>query len=108
MVVFAVLGNLPMLAGTDILKATTVSGTMVMGLAPVFILAGLVRYSPLSFHLSFWPGLLIGLLLALGALPAGWAIGTGNYAMLLGANAYGLPICTAGFLVGAWLQRRGR
>nr|MDQ2696920.1 sodium:solute symporter [Pseudomonadota bacterium] len=30
MVVFAVLGNLPMMAGTDILKATTISGTMVM------------------------------------------------------------------------------
>jgi len=53
MVAFAVLGNLPMIAGTDILKATTLSGTMVIGLAPVFLLAGFVRYSPLSFHLSF-------------------------------------------------------
>jgi len=38
MIVFAVLGNLPMIAGTDILKATTISGTMIMGLAPVFLL----------------------------------------------------------------------
>ena len=37
MVIFAFLGNLPMFAGTDILKATTISGTMVMGLAPVVI-----------------------------------------------------------------------
>ena len=29
MLIFAVLGNLPMLAGTDILKATTISGTIV-------------------------------------------------------------------------------
>ena len=46
MVAFALLGNLPMIAGTDILKATTVSGTMVMGLAPVFLLAPLVKHSP--------------------------------------------------------------
>ncbi len=98
MVAFAVLGNLPMIAGTDILKATTVSGTMVMGLAPVFLLAPLVRYSPWSFHLAFWPGMVLGLLLALGYIPASWAIGEGKYALLLGTNLYGLFICFAGFL----------
>ncbi|MGH8702910.1 MAG: sodium:solute symporter family transporter, partial [Burkholderiales bacterium] len=51
MIAVALFGNVPMIAGTDILKATTVSGTMVMGLAPVFLLAPLVRYSPWSFHL---------------------------------------------------------
>ena len=37
MVFLAVFGNIPMLLGTDILKATTISGTMVIGLAPVFL-----------------------------------------------------------------------
>ncbi|MBM3346405.1 MAG: sodium:solute symporter [Betaproteobacteria bacterium] len=105
MVAFAVLGNLPMIAGTDILKATTVSGTMVMGLAPVFLLAPLVRHSPWSFHLAFWPGFTLGLLQALGHIPASWAIGSGKYAILLGTNLYGLIICCAGFLLPVFFGR---
>ena len=99
MLIFALLGNLPMIAGTDILKATTVSGTMVMGLAPIFLLAPLVKYSPWSFHLAFWPGVLLGVLLAANAIPASWTIGNGKYALLLGVNCYGLMICFAGFLL---------
>jgi len=105
MVAIAVLGNVPMIAGTDILKATTVSGTMVMGLAPVFLLAPLVRHSPWSFHLAFWPGILLGVLLAASAIPQSWAIGTGKYALLLGTNLYGLAICCAGFLLPIGWQR---
>jgi hypothetical protein len=105
MVAIAVLGNLPMIAGTDILKATTVSGTMVMGLAPVFLLAPLVRYSPWSFHLAFWPGVILGILLAVNAIPQSWAIGSGKYSLLLGANLYGLAICFAGFLLPVLWQR---
>jgi Na+/proline symporter len=105
---FALLGNLPMIAGTDILKATTVSGTMVMGLAPIFLLAPLVRYSPWSFHLAFWPGVALGALLAANALPLSWAIGDGKYALLLGANLYGLLICFTGFFMPAiWQRVRG-
>lgn len=108
MVAFAVLGNVPMIAGTDILKATTVSGTMVMGLAPIFLLAPLVRYSPWSFHLAFWPGVALGALLAANAIPPAWAIGDGKYALLLGVNLYGLGICCAGFLLPvAWNRLRG-
>ena len=106
MAVFALLGNLPMFVGTDILKATTISGTMIMGLAPVFLFYRLVQYSPLSFHFSFWPGLLIGLLLSVNLLPKSWAIGDGNYAMLLGANFYGVLICFAGFFVSLLLNRK--
>lgn len=99
MLVFAILGNLPMLAGTDILKATTISGTMVMGLAPVFILHGLVRPTRLGFHLSFGIGLLLGLALTVGWIPASWAIGDGKYAVLLGTNLYGLLLCIVGYLL---------
>ncbi|MCB1802232.1 MAG: sodium:solute symporter, partial [Gammaproteobacteria bacterium] len=106
MLLFAVLGNLPMIAGTDILKATTLSGTMVIGLAPVFLLSRWVSYSPLSFHLSFWSGMTLGVMLAVGAIPPGWAIGEGKYALLLGTNLYGLMICTAGFLLPLAITRR--
>ncbi|WP_442908986.1 sodium:solute symporter [Halopseudomonas sp.] len=99
MLVFAVLGNLPMLAGTDILKATTISGTMVIGLAPVFMLHGLVRPTALGFHLSFWCGLLLGVALTIGWIPDSWAIGDGRYALLLGTNLYGLLLCTAAYLL---------
>jgi solute:Na+ symporter, SSS family len=104
----AILGNLPMLFGADILAATTISGTMVMGLAPIFLLQRLVRFSPASFHLAFWPGIVLGLLLAVNLVPHAWAIGTGKYALLLGTNAYGLLICTAGFLLPALWQRPAR
>ena len=107
MVAMAVLGNIPMIAGTDILKATTISGTMVMGLAPVFLLSPLVRHSPWSFHLAFWPGVMLGAALAGDAIPQSWAIGSGKYALLLGTNLYGLAICCAGFLIPlAWRSVR--
>ncbi|WP_341706061.1 sodium:solute symporter [Halopseudomonas sp.] len=106
MLVFALLGNLPMLAGTDILKATTISGTMVIGLAPVFLLHGFVRPTRLGFHLSFWTGIGLGIALTLGWIPQSWAIGDGRYALLLGTNLYGLILCTAGYLLPSLLNRR--
>lgn len=108
MVVFALLGNLPMFAGTDILRATTISGTMVMGLAPVFLFYNLTRWSPWSFHLSFGAGLVLGILLAAGLIPASWAIGEGRYGLLLGVNAWGFLICSAGFFLPLLLRRVSR
>jgi hypothetical protein len=109
MIAIALFGNLPMIAGTDILKATTVSGTMVMGLAPVFLLAPLANYSPWSFHLAYWPGVILGMLFAVNQIPASCAIGNGKYALLLGTNVYGLMICFAGFLLPlVWQRLTGR
>ena len=105
MVVFALVGNLPMIAGTDILKATTISGTMVIGLAPIFLFSGRVGYSPLSFHLAFWTGIGLGLLQAMDLIPLSWAIGGGKYGVLLGTNLYGLALCTAGFFLPLALPR---
>jgi len=105
MVVFALLGNLPMIAGTDILKATTISGTMVIGLAPIFLFSNRVGYAPLSFHLAFWTGIGLGVLQALDLIPPSWAIGGGKYGVLLGTNLYGLALCTAGFFLPLALPR---
>ncbi len=101
MVAFALLGNLPMIAGTGILKATTMSGTMVIGQAPIFLFSGRVRYPPLSFHLAFWTGIGLGLAAdALGLVPHGWAIGGGAFGTLLGVNLCRLLLlCTASFFL---------
>ncbi len=105
MIVFALLGNIPMFAGTDILLATTISGTMVMGLAPVFLFYKFTNWSPWSFHLSFWTGLVLGIALAIEAVPQSWAIGDGDYALLLGVNAWGILLCTLGFFIPLVLMR---
>lgn len=115
MVLIAVLGNLPLLTvylgdalGPAIIAATTISGTMVMGLAPIFLLSFIRRAGRASFHLAFWPGLLLGVLLVIenaasvGIFPAWIDIGIGPYADTLGVNVYGLILCTAGYLLGTY------
>ncbi len=120
MIFIAVAGNLPLLSfylgdgiGPAIIAATTISGTMVMGLAPIFLLA-LVFPSAgaVSFHLAFWPGLAFGVIktvegaMSAGILPGWMSIGAGKYADDLGVNLYGLLICTAGYILGAVLFAR--
>ena len=69
MVAIALLGNLPLFSiylgdkvGPAIIQATTISGTMVMGLAPIFLLSFIRKAGSLSFHLAFWPGLIFGIM----------------------------------------------
>ena len=120
LVVIAVVGNLPLLSiylgdrvGPAIIAATTISGTMVMGLAPIFLLSWLGRAGAFSFHLAFWPGVAIGIVRAaetfgqVHVFPAGLALGTGPFALDLGLNAWGLCLCTLGFVAGA-VPARGR
>lgn len=105
MVLFAILGNLPMFFGTSILSATTISGTMVMGFAPIFCLHGFVPTNKWSFQLSFWIGIIIGLLYTFGLVPSIFAIGAGDSALLLGTNVYGLILCTLGYLLPGLLEK---
>ena len=119
MVAIALLGNLPLFSiylgdkvGPAIIQATTISGTMVMGLAPIFLLAFIRRASSLSFHLAFWPGLAFGIMRVLESasglniFPLWMSIGSGKYALDLGVNIYGLLICVGGYLLGAAVSRR--
>lgn len=114
MAAIALLGNLPLLslylgdhAGPAVIAATTISGTMVMGLAPIYLLAWIPTAGRLSFHLAFWPGLILGVLMTIESatgtaiFPAAIDIGSGKYADDLGVNVFGLVICTAGYLAGA-------
>ena len=54
-VVLAIVGLLPLLVESKALDATTVSGLVVMGLAPPIVLLLFTSgYRPLTFHLPFW------------------------------------------------------
>ncbi|TCS63445.1 SLC5/6 family protein [Varunaivibrio sulfuroxidans] len=119
MAIIAVVGNLPLLAlylgdkaGPAVIAATTISGAMVMGLAPIFLLSWVKSAGRLSFHMAFWPGVALGVARAVetasgrAILPASMTLGQGKYALDLGVNAYGLLLCTAGFVAGALVARQ--
>ena len=98
MVLIVVLGTIPIFFNPEILSATTVSGTMVMGLAPVFILWKM-KAPAISFQLSVWFGILVGLSLAFGLFPKALVFTTGRYSTLLWANIWGLIICFILYLI---------
>ncbi|KAJ9523670.1 hypothetical protein QJQ45_020099 [Haematococcus lacustris] len=77
-VVVAVAGTVPLLQGPAALDATTISGTMIMGLGPpVWFLTFITGYRPLVFHLPFWAGVALGIVLQ----------------SLLGFNVVGVAVC---------------
>lgn len=119
--VMAVCGTLPLLAESDALDATLISGTTVMGLGtPVlFILMWRDRFKKarLAFHLNFWCGVVLGIMYQweicvsrdengdciekASYMKDKWmTIGNGSYNILLGVNVYGYLICLSGFVLG--------
>ncbi|MEL6720040.1 MAG: sodium:solute symporter, partial [Bacteroidota bacterium] len=92
MAVLTLLGTLPIFFNPEILSATTVSGTMVMGLAPVFLLWN-IKAPKASFHLAVGFGMLLGILVATGTFPEALIFSEGKYADLLAANLWGLLGC---------------
>ncbi len=102
MVLLGILGNLMLYAKPAILSATTVSGTMVIGLTPVFLLSGWRRAGAVSYHASVLLGLLFGLGLTLKWFHG--SIGAGKYGNLLWVNLVGISLCFAVYLLGAWLR----
>lgn len=105
MVAAAILGSLPLFTNATILQATTISGTMVLGLAPAFILGIFLRAPAVAFHLAFWTGIAAGVIEVLGLVPDWMAIGDGRYAALLGVNVFGLAAAT-GLYLAAWAAAR--
>ena len=122
-IVLVIIGVLP--ASPDVIRATTVSGTTVMGLGPPIYLMLIWKHnsspgaddgwrqSPLAFFLSFAPGLVFGLLynaatwpnpsttnLELKAALTKWSVGDGAYKMFFGLNLVGHAVCLAGCLLG--------
>lgn len=101
MILLAVLGGLMVHANPAILSATTVSGTMVIGLAPVFLLAGWERPGAMSYHFSLLTGLACGVTLATKMIP--FSVGAGNYGSLLWINIAGTIVSFAGYIALAYL-----
>jgi len=104
MVLVAVLGTIPVFLNAEILSATTISGTMVIGLTPVFMLWKL-KVPQLSYFLSVICGLVFGVLLIFEWFPDTLIFTTGKYASLLWINIYGVLLSFLLFLLPAWIKR---
>lgn len=92
MVVLTVLGTIPVFFDPAILSATTISGTLVLGLAPVFLCWN-IRVPRLAFHLSVLGGLVLGGLLTFFPLPESLRLGDGKYGPLLSVNLITTAFC---------------
>lgn len=88
----AILGTIPAFLGAEILSATTISGTMVLGLSPVFLFWN-TSFPQISYYLSILTGLVFGFLLATDLYPQNWIFFEGKYAALLSANIVAISLC---------------
>lgn len=100
MLLFAVIGNLPMIMGANIIAATTISGTMIMGLGPIFIMHGVVKPTKVGFMLAFWIGMILGIWDTVAPATLSFMnIGAGPYANFLGVNLWGAIACWAAYII---------
>lgn len=98
MATLTILGTLPILLNPAILSATTISGTMVIGLAPIFIFWN-INAPKISYYLSIVSGLIWGFILLLDMFPHQCFFTDGKYADLLTVNILGTLTCFSGFLL---------
>ncbi|HET8828475.1 MAG TPA: hypothetical protein VFM79_04005 [Pelobium sp.] len=98
MVVLTILGTLPIFFNPEILSATTISGTMVIGLAPVFLFWN-SKMPKFSFYAPVIFGLVMGLITALELVPSFWIFTEGKYNDLLGINLWGSLLCFVLFFI---------
>lgn len=105
MVLMMILGTIPVFFNPEILTATTVSGTMVIGLAPIFIFwrAKLPKY---TFVVVVLLGSLFGISLATNIFPDAWTILPTDYGKLLSVNCFGTVACFLVFGI-FWKFRKG-
>ena len=103
MLAITILGTIPIFFGPEILSATTVSGTMVIGLAPVFLFwnkpAG--KY---SFVLSVMTGIAAGIWYASGTFPDSLVIIQSDYGALLSVNLFGTIACFVMYFAGGMIK----
>ncbi|MGJ8664851.1 MAG: sodium:solute symporter family transporter [Patiriisocius sp.] len=104
MAVIAILGTIPVFLNAEILSATTISGTMVIGLTPVFIFWN-KNVPKISFHLSVACGIIFGLLLVFNIFPKPLIFTQGKYADLLWVNVWGILSCTLLYLAPSWIKK---
>ena len=98
MVVLTILGTIPIFFRPEILSATTISGTMVIGLAPVFLFWN-KKMPKFSFYGPVIFGLLMGVTLVFEEVPKAWIFTTGKYNDLLSVNLWGSIVCFTLFFI---------
>lgn len=106
MISLAVLGSIPVFLGPEILSATTISGSMVIGLAPIFILWWM-KVPAYTFTACVTVGFIVGLSLAFDIYPKQLVIFEGKYAELLSANLLGTISCFVVYLL-AYITQKER
>lgn len=104
MAVIAILGTLPVFFNAEILSATTISGTMVIGLTPVFIFWNM-KVPKISFYLSVICGLIFGFVLVFGIFPKSLIFTEGKYADLLWVNVWGILSCIILYIIPKWIKK---
>jgi Na+/proline symporter len=104
MAAIAILGTLPVFLNAEILSATTISGTMVIGLTPVFIFWN-KDVPRISFYLSVICGLAFGFVLVFDAFPKALIFTEGKFADLLWVNMFGIASCILLYLIPKWLKK---
>lgn len=103
MVLIAIFGTLPVFFNPEILSATTISGTMVLGLAPVFLFWKW-EAPPISYFLSVIIGIFFGVLLLIYPIPTQFLLSSGKYADLLTVNIIATICCFLGFIIPYYLR----
>ncbi|WP_027076572.1 SLC5/6 family protein [Maribacter antarcticus] len=104
MALIAALGTIPVFLNAEILSATTISGTMVIGLTPIFLFWK-DKAPKISFHLSVFCGILFGFLLIFSWFPQRLIFTTGKYADLLWINFWGILSCITLYFIPKWIKR---
>lgn len=103
MVVVAILGTIPVFLNAEILSATTISGTMVIGLTPIFIFWK-QNVPKISFYLSVGAGFVFGILLVFNVFPESLIFTEGKYASLLWVNLWGISSCIILYFIPKWIR----
>ena len=103
MIIVAILGTIPVFLNAEILSATTISGTMVIGLTPVFVFWKM-KVPKMSFYLSVFCGIIFGFLLVFKIFPQTLIFTEGPYADLLWINVWGILSCIILYLLPKWLK----
>ena len=104
MIAVAVLGTIPVFLNAEILSATTISGTMVIGLTPIFIFWN-VKVPKISFYLSVVCGLVFGIFLVFNWFPESLIFTKGKYANLLWVNVWGILSCIILYFIPKWIKK---
>ncbi|WP_292947855.1 sodium:solute symporter [Olleya sp. UBA1516] len=104
MVAIAVLGTIPIFFNAEILSATIISGTMVIGLTPIFVFWN-YKVPKISFYLSIGCGILFGFLLVFKVFPEALIFTKGRYADLLWVNVWGIFSCNLLYFVPRWIKQ---